>query len=122
MDQWAKQREALDALFSEVNQQVAEAEAGAVSGNIDLSGMDRKIRRLCDLAAELPPDVSDSYLSQLEALSQSLIQLSTHLKASRDSVQDELQALGGRKQAHRAYGASSALVPKAPDEPEDGGA
>lgn len=110
--------EELDQIYAALSTQVKQAQAGAQSGEINLVGLDTKIRRFCDLTAELPVEQSVIYVQKLEALTEELSRLATSLKSTRDEVQDELMALSGRQQAHKAYGVSSALLPNKPKDGE----
>lgn len=103
-------RPSIDALFSDISQYIADCRALLDSGNVvELSGLDDKIRILCEQTMELTPQDKDVYAERLGVLAVELEALSSALHEQKQMVEREIDQVAGSRKASIAYKVADAV-------------
>ncbi len=91
-------------LFDEIGQFVKESHALLESGAImELTGLDERVRTLCDQVLQLTQEERLMYADRLQELLEKLNGLGQALVSERDKLGEEASQLTQHKKAHVAY-------------------
>lgn len=84
-------------------------------GDVDLSGLDEKVRELCEAVLDMPKPEADDYAVALQELADDLTALKTGMEVVQKDVRQQLDVLNLRQKAAKAYKTSDAAKPPAQD-------
>lgn len=81
----------------------------ADGGEVDMTGLDGKVRELCDRVLDMPKPEADAYTVEMEALVDELDTLKTDMVTAQAEVQRQIEGLNLRQKAAKAYTTSEAM-------------
>lgn len=99
---------------------IAEAQVKVQQGQAaDLTGLDALIASACEDMVALPDEAALAHQERLKQLMEKLAALGQALQAQYEATKGELESIGTRQQAVKAYGTAMA-APKKPDGGSEG--
>lgn len=93
----------------------------AAGGEVELSGLDDKVKELCEAVLDMPKAEADKYTAALQELADDLTRLKTDMETVQKDVRQQLDALNLRQKAAKAYTTTEAVDKgnKPPQKPEE---
>lgn len=81
----------------------------AEGGEVDMTGLDGKVRELCDRVLDMPKPEADAYATEMEALVEELDALKIGMVSAQAEVRRQIEGLNLRQKAVKAYATSEAM-------------
>lgn len=93
----------------------------AAGGEVELSGLDEKVKDLCESVLDMPKSEADTYTAALQELAEDLTTLKAEMETVQRDVRQQLDALNLRQKAAKAYTTTEAVDKggKPPRKPKD---
>lgn len=80
-------------------------------GEVDLDGLDEKVRELCEAVLDMPKPEADSYADELHRMGEELTLLKADMEKAQKEVREQVDALNLRHKAAKAYKITEATKP-----------
>lgn len=101
-------RELLDGILAFIATTREHVEEG---GEVDLDGLDEKVRELCEAVLDMPKPEADTYAEELQTMAEDLTLLKASMEKAQKEVRQQVEALNLRHKAAKAYKTSEATKP-----------
>lgn len=97
-------------LLTQIRSFIATAKAHlAGGGDVDMTGLDGKVRELCDRVLDMPKPEADAYAVEMEALVEELDALKIDMVTAQAGLRQQIEGLNLRHKAAKAYTTSEAM-------------
>ena len=75
----------------------------ATGGDVELEGLDDKVRELCEAILDMPKPEADHYTNALQELATDLTELRSSMEKAQTEVREQIEGLNLRHKAAKAY-------------------
>lgn len=75
----------------------------AEGGDVDMTGLDGKVRELCDRVLDMPKPEADAYAVEMDALVEELDTLKLDMVSAQAGLRQQIEGLNLRHKAVKAY-------------------
>jgi len=100
-------------MFGEVVAYVEQARGMMARGEwVDLKGLDRQVREVCEAIGSLSREQAQEYLPELQFLQELVGELEQEMRGQQDAVREELKGAGTLQRATKAYTQGKVLTDK----------